>query len=344
MPGDSVLPAVREYRNLSDVRSLAAGRFDRARQPHMFDRFDWLDALHRHCMADRESRVVRACEGDAEAWLFLTNVDGRHSAALSNWYSFAFRPIFTGTPDALTQQRLIEGICRHLARQVAQVELYPIVADDGTRDLLLKAFGKAGWLAVPRPMGMNHYLDLNGRDFAAYWNSRPGTLRSTVRRKGKAALFHFELHERFSEDIWADYLSVYGRSWKQEEPNYSFLRALAEQEGAAGTLRMGIARQGDEAVAVQLWTVENGVAMIHKLAHDSRLDAASPGTLLSHFLFRHAIDGDQVSRIDYGTGDNPYKTEWMDSQRPLYRIDCFNPRFSSAWLPAARTAISKLVG
>jgi hypothetical protein len=34
----------------------------------------------------------------------------------------------------------------------------------------------------------------------------------------------------------------------------------------------------------------------------------------------------------------------MDDRLPRQRIDCFNPRFASSWLPAARTAISALVG
>src|SRR3546814_1064470 len=78
---------------------------------------------------------------------------------------------------------------------------------------------------------------------------------------------------------------------------------------AAGTLRLGFARLEDQPVATQLWTVENGVALIHKLAHDQGFDGASPGSLLSHAMFAHAIDRDHVATIDYGTGDNGYKTD-----------------------------------
>src|SRR3546814_7888775 len=76
-----------------------------------------------------------------------------------------------------------------------------------------------------------------------------------------------EIHDRFSPAIWKDYEPVYENSWKPEEGSLSFLRAIAEQEGEAGHLRMGIARSDGLAVAAQLWTVENGVALIHKLAH-----------------------------------------------------------------------------
>lgn len=194
MRGDRTLNGLREYHSLSDIRGIVAGRLDRPRQPHLFDRFDWLDMLHRHCMPDSQPRIVCAHRHDdaadaVEAWLFLADTGGRRHAALANWYSFAFRPIFVGNPDGTARLRLVETIARGLARRAARVELYPVLADDGTRDLLLSAFRKAGWLAVARPMGINHYLDLNGRDFATYWGGRPGNLRGTVKRKTRGAPF-----------------------------------------------------------------------------------------------------------------------------------------------------------
>ena len=110
------------------------------------------------------------------------------------------------------------------------------------------------------------------------------------------------------------------------------------------SLRLGLARLNGQAIATQLWTTDHGTALIHKLAHHRAFDALSPGTLLSHAMFAHAIDVDKVETIDYGTGDNSYKTEWTDRRHTLYRVDCYNPRYPSTWAPAARTAISALVG
>jgi hypothetical protein len=328
---------------LAEMRAGTPG-LGREDQAHLFDRIAWIETLHRLCMGDSRADVRSAREGLIQAWLFLAETGDGKRTAISNWYSFAFRPVFTGRPTAQQKLELLEAIARNLSPDAAQLDMFPVPADDGTSGLILSAFRKAGWIAVARPMGINHYLAVGGRDFAAYWAARPGALRNTVRRKLRTGRFTFEVHERFTDALWDDYVAVYRRSWKPSEPNLDFLRAVAEHEGAAGTLRLGFAREAGHPVATQFWTIENGVALIHKLAHDQGADDASPGTLLSHFLFRHAIDEDRVEVIDYGTGDNPYKTEWMEAQRPLHRIDCFNPRFSSAWLPAARTAISKLVG
>ena len=87
------------------------------------------------------------------------------------------------------------------------------------------------------------------------------------------------------------------RAGSPQEGSPAFLRALAEQEGAAGTLRLGIAYDaGGRAVAAQFWLVEDGVATIHKLAHREDARAGSPGSLLSQAMFRAAIDDDRVDR------------------------------------------------
>lgn len=329
---------------LAALRAVKPDALARERQPHLFDRIDWIEPLHRLCMPDMPADVRHARDGNAEAWLFLADAGERRRVAIANWYSFAFRPVFAGTENEETRAGLLMTIARDLLPDVAHVDLFPVTADDGTQTLIQRAFRAAGWISVARPMGANHWLDLEGRDFKAYWRQRPAALRNTVRRKGKNSPLRFDFHSGFTESLWADYEAVYRRSWKPAEGSMAFLREMAEGEGRAGTLRLGFARDGDFPVAAQLWTVENGTALIHKLAHDQGSDEASPGTLLSHFLFRAAIDDDHVTRIDYGTGDNAYKAQWMGKKQPLMRVDCFNPRFASAWLPAARTALSRLIG
>lgn len=331
----------REYSTIARARDVLAGRLDRASMPSLFDRIDWFESLHSHCFCQHPARVLHTAEGHNEAWLFLLRSGPRRLSALANWYSFSWSPILLGQSDIDTQRRLIEIMAGHLIATHAHVDFYPVT---DKANLLLDAFRRAGWFAVRRPMGNRHLLDLNGRDFATYWASRPGRLRNQVQRKSKASRFTIEIGQDFSDALWRDYAAVHASSWKQPEPGLPFLRALAEREAAAGTLRLGFARLNGQPVATQLWTVENGVALIHKLSHDRAFDGASPGTLLSHAMFAQAIDTDGVRQIDYGTGDNAYKVEWMERRETLYRLDFFNPRFASTWLPAARTAISALVG
>ncbi|WP_176591338.1 GNAT family N-acetyltransferase [Sphingobium sp. EM0848] len=331
----------REYRSVAEARQALSGALDRAATPSLFDRIDWFESLHDHCFPQVPVRICNAVEEGKAVWLFLLSSGAGQLSALANWYSFDWSPVFLGAPDPTVRRRLIEVIAQKLLKDSARIDLYPVT---NASDLLLEAFRRAGWFGVRRSMGGRHLLRPQGRSFADYWTDRPGRLRTLITRKSRASRFTLSITDRLTDSLWHDYAAVHERSWKQPEPDLPFLRALAQRESAAGTLRLGFARLEEQPVAAQLWTVENGTALIHKLAHDKGFDGASPGSLLSHALFAHVMDKDGVTLIDYGTGDNGYKTDWMEERETLYRLDFFNPRCASVWLPAARTAISALVG
>jgi hypothetical protein len=167
-----------------------------------------------------------------------------------------------------------------------------VPGEDGSADRLARAFRAAGWRVAVDACDINHILEVGGRSFAAYWESRPGQLRTTLKRKAKKV--ETQVLTQFDPAVWADYEAIYAASWKPAEDQPAMLRALAQEEGAAGRLRLGVARAEGLAVAAQCWTVENGVAYIHKLAHLESHKPLSAGTTLSAALFQHVIDADKV--------------------------------------------------
>jgi len=308
---------------------------------HGFARAAWFEMLARHCFADRSCLWLRA-EAEGGSVTLPMVEDGDQVGSLANYYSFSYAPIVEGDPPATARLAMLSEIAARLRGRYDRASFYPL-RDDGTAALLRDAFASAGWIALLTDQNSNHYLDLDGRDFAAWWAGRPGQLRSGVRRKGRLQPYGFEIHEEMTDALWLDYQAVYSASWKNAEPFPAMVRALAEEAASRRALRLGIARDGDKPVAVQIWTIEGDTACVHKIAHDGAHDRNSPGTLLSHFLFRHMIDREKVAHIDYGTGNNAYKRDWMERTRPMLRLDCFDPRQARMWLPALRTRISQLV-
>ena len=298
-----------------------------------FDRLDWLALLARHCLPDATCKLAIARDGDAIAVLpFRTSPGG--AAALGTWYSFFVRPL-TNAPARAPE--LFAALARSLA-PAGSAQLSPVPEAEAAA--LAKAFRAAGWIGVAEPCDTNHILELEGRSFAAYWANRPGQLRETVRRKTARGKVSLRIESTFSEADWAAYEAIYARSWKPEEGNPAFLRAFAQAESAAGALRMGIAEIDGQPVAAQFWTVEGGTAWIHKLAHDEAHRAHSPGTLLTAAMFAHVIDKDRVHTVDFGTGDDPYKRDWMEAQRPRYALRFYRPAAVGHWPALARLAVS----
>jgi Acetyltransferase (GNAT) domain len=317
------------FDDLEAVAAAAGGALDRAAQPSLFDRLAWFRLIRDHCPPP--GRLLAARAGDA--WLFLAE-EGREARAYTAWYSLRFNAVGALRGDAMTS---LAAALRE--RGLARIELAPVEDPAPLR----AAFREAGWRVFVGEKTGNWRIDTSGLDFEAYWAARPAQLRNTAKRRGKSAGLEIEIYDRFDAGAWAEYEAVYRASWKPEEGSFPFLRALAEQEGAAGTLRLGIARKDGRPVAVQLWLVENGEATIHKLAYAEHAKAMSPGTLLGMAMFRRAIDADRVKAIDYGTGDDGYKKDWMAERRPLWRVEAFNPATLPGLLGAARAAASALV-
>ena len=311
--------------NLAEAQAAWADALGRDCQHAPFDRLEWWCALHELCLPDEQPLLALASAGEARCALALMRRPGSGQLrSLANWYSFWARPVFADGGEAL-----LSVLARDLARQARRISLAPMTEADASP--VAAAFASAGWAVRVDRIDVNHRVDLNGRSFAEYWAARPGRLRETVRRKGAKGAVTLRIAERFDPADWADYEAVYARSWKPEEGSPAFLRRFAQAEGQAGTLRLGLAHIEGRPVAAQVWSVEAGTAYIHKLAHDEDAKTHSPGTLLSHALFAHAIDRDGAHTIDFGTGDDAYKRDWMETARPMLRLDMHRPRDPRSW-------------
>ena len=320
--------------DLKEVQGNAAlaALFDDARAPSPFDRLGWLRALAEDCAMEPLIAVAR--RRDAAVMLPLRR-DGGAIRPLANWYTFRWRPVWSGTPDT----HLLEALARDLARHTHRLSLAPMPDENGEASVLERAFRQAGWMALRSQCDVNHVLPVKGRSFADYLASRPGPLRTTLKRK--ASRVEVLLYNAFNNDTWNAYEEIYAQSWKPAEGSPAFLRRFAQEEGAAGRLRFGLALADGQPVA-QFWTVEGGTAWIHKLAHAESARALSPGTTLSAALFEQVIDRDRVDQVDFGTGDDPYKRDWMDAVRPRFRLDLLRPAWPASWPVLGRAALSRL--
>ena len=304
-----------------------------ARAP--FDRSEWWQGLADHC--DIQPLIAVARDGEHRAVLPLMRQQ-RRLHALKVWYTFRVVPLFTPGAD---RQKLIDALAEGLIGEAPHLVLEPMADEDGLATALAAGLRRAGWVTFMSSCDVNHVLNLGGRSFSEYLATRPGPLRTTLKRKaGKVAV---ELTTRFDPALWDEYEAVYAASWKPEEGCPDFLRAFAEQEAAAGRLRMAVARADGRAVAAQFWTVEGGTAFIHKLAHTIDSKSLSPGTTLSAALFEQVIDRDRVSLIDFGTGDDGYKRDWMEQVRPRYRVEAFRPLCPGNWPLIAKAALRPML-
>jgi CelD/BcsL family acetyltransferase involved in cellulose biosynthesis len=299
-----------------------------------FARPEWFTLLE---SAGAEPFVALACDGDDAVALPLAR-NGHGLEIFTNWYAFTWTGLATGET---ARPALLERLARDLAGSASRISLSKLPDEEGTATRLEAAFRKAGWFVIRERCDSNHVLPIAGRSYEEYLAGRPGHVRTTLKRKAKKV--EVELLSAFDAAAWQAYETIYAESWKPEEGDPALLRRFAEAEGAAGRLRMALARHEGQPVAAQMWTVENGVAYIHKLAHLETAKPLSPGTTLTAALFEQVIDRDRVEWVDFGTGNDPYKRDWMEQVRPRWRLTCWRPSDPRNWLTMGKAWVRKLV-
>jgi len=197
---------------------------------------------------------------------------------------------------------------------------------------LLTGLKNAGYWADTFFCFGNWYLEVDGRSFSDYFLTLPAPLRNSIargkRRLNSAGPWTIQIQKTPDgalEAAIADFVSVYSSSWKGPEPNTQFVPSLARMAAAKGWLRLGVLRRDDKAIAAQMWLVKDDKASIFKLAYVNGFERFSAGSVLTSAMMEHVIDVDQVREVDYLTGDDTYKRDWMSHRRERRGIVAFNP-------------------
>jgi CelD/BcsL family acetyltransferase involved in cellulose biosynthesis len=269
----------------------------------------------------------------------------RELAACANFYSSLFGPAIAAGLDDEAVQRDMVLLARAIASEAPAwhtVRLHPMAIDAPVFALCAAAFRQVGMAVQPFFCFGNWYLQVNGRSYQEYAQSLPSRLRNTLARKTrqldashKARFVIITDEQDVAEGIDA-FERVYRSSWKPSEAHPAFIPGLIRMAAQQGWLRLGVAYVDGEPAAAQLWLVSHGVASIYKLAYDQRYAALSIGSILTARMMEHAIDVDRVREVDYLTGDDDYKRDWMSHRRERWGMVAFNLRTVRGMLAAAR--------
>jgi CelD/BcsL family acetyltransferase involved in cellulose biosynthesis len=274
---------------------------------------------------------------------------GRHLSSLTTPYTCAYMPLVACGLDQPTRIAAMAALAR-ICRPAGTARFDALPAEwDGLPDLESGA-RQAGLVPLRFDHFGNWFEDVRGLDWSAYLLRRPGALRETIRRRMHRAEkldgAHFDLMTRPDQMDYAAaaFELVYAKSWKDAEPYATFNVALMRALAPLGLLRFGVWSIGAEPIAVQMWVVMGGQAVVLKLAHDEAFKAHSPGTVLTALMLRHLLDTEHVSQIDFGRGDDQYKQGWVTQRRQRIGMLLVNPWRPSGMATLARHAAGRARG
>jgi hypothetical protein len=252
--------------------------------------------------------------------------------SLSNYYTSHFSPILKYDFEN------IDEVTKHMAYALWKdrnlwdvINIRPLEYKSSVYMSLVQSFKEAGMVVQTYFCFGNWYLDIAGRSYNEYYKNLPSVLRKNIpyerRKLERAGRVRFDLirGEKGLEKALGDYEKVYNASWKIPEPYPAFIRGLVQTAMENGWLRLGLLYLNDEPMAAQLWIVHAGVASIYKVCYDQRFSKLSAGTILTSLLMQHMIDVEKVKEVDYLSGDDAYKKNWMSHRRERWGIIAFNP-------------------
>jgi CelD/BcsL family acetyltransferase involved in cellulose biosynthesis len=262
--------------------------------------------------------------------------------SLSNYYTPLYEPVLQASCCAAVSLNLLAQAISVERPAWDMVNLKPLCRESPHFSELVDSFHRAGWLTQTYFCFGNWYLQLNGSSYEEYFRNLPSALQNTVKRKTKKlekshqVKFQLAMNREDLELAIQDYTKIYNSSWKTPEPHAQFMPGLVKLCAENGWLRLGLVYVDGEPAAAQVWIVKDGVASIYKLAYDEKFARLSVGTYLTSRLMQHVFDVDRVSEVDYLTGDDSYKKDWMSTRRERWGILALNPRTVMGWAAIAR--------
>lgn len=257
--------------------------------------------------------------------------------ALANCYSSFYQPA-----GQITDHSLDELHQAAVNANQAILELWPLSESCGQR--LQQGLSQRGWHSTLYPLYGNWQQSLPA-SFADYWQQRPSRLRNTLQRRYKKLQqieHQFELvqHPDQLESAIAAFNRLYQQRWGQQELQPDFVPALIRHLAQHQQLRLGFLTLGSQRIAAQLWIVEHKRALMYKVAYDETYSQYSPGSQLLRWMIEYLMQQDKIQVLDFLTGDDPYKADWLTEREQRYGLQAVRWRHLPGILLASRNQLA----
>lgn len=304
----------------------------------------WFECLAASAL-EADHTMVLACVVDGDRVMAMLPL--MECAGVKTLYSLShgLTPLYSLLLADDDQERVLSCLAQALGQLPVNGLLLEPVAEDGSKiNGLTRLLEIAGFRCENTFRHYNWVCHLQGQSYKEYMAGRPALLRNNISRKmRKLEREHgYEIRLFVGEEVlrrMPDYDVVHNASWKQNETwNADFRERFVEVFSRAGWSRLAILYIKGQPVAAQLWFVCHNKASIFRLAYDKAWRQYSVGSILTSFLMEYVIDTDRVEEIDFLTGNEAYKQDWMSERRDLFLLSCIknkNPASSYERLVAS---------
>lgn len=195
----------------------------------------------------------------------------------------------------------------------------------------------------------NWRLPCEGLAYDGYLKSRDKGVRQEIKRRNKklGELGTIEIkivkgHEAAA--YMADYSNVYEKSWKQAEHlGPGFHVDLGEIAARGNNLLLALMYLDGQPIAAQYRILCGDKCFFLKTAYDSRYKRYSVGLVLLNHVLQYLMDCEQVKMVDFGPGNETYKSDWAEIKGDYTNFYLFNKTIKGALTYFAYTKVNPIV-
>lgn len=301
---------------------------EHARSSIFFSR-PWFESLEK-VVLDDEQTMLLACVVEGEEVLAILPLmirEHNHLHSLKHFYSSLFTLLLAKHNQKQVLNCLVSGFDQ---MSINSLRLDPVAEDDRNVQMLQQVMESMGYECHRHFRFYNWIYRVKGQTYNDYMATRPSRVRNTITRKQRKLLREhgYEIRLYTNKDLeqgLKDYNSVYQASWKAHEQFDAFIYSLTKTLSKSGWLRLAVLYIGEQPAAAQYWFVAHGKASIFKLVYDEIWKQYSPGSILISYMMQLVIEIDKVEEIDFLTGNDAYKQDWMSERRQRWMLSLFKP-------------------
>jgi len=315
------------FNDWSELAKSADKLFTEAEKDSVFFSRAWFESLTPHLINPKQSLLL-ACvinNNIVQAILPLLTNENREWNSLSHPYS----ALFTILLDDDQQSKILKCLCQGLkSLDFDYLTLAPVSSEDEKLNKFRQAMQDTGLCCYTNHKAHNWFYPVShNQNFTDYMKARPSRVRNTVLRKQRKLdrEHDYQIQLYINEDIeqaLEEYHEIYKASWKANEQQEDLVKDLINQFTKRAWPRLAILSVNDQPIAAQLWFVVENKASIFRLVYDEQWKDYSPGSILMCYLLEHVIDKDKVKEIDFLSGNDAYKKDWMSQRRERIALIC----------------------
>ena len=307
--------------------------FSQAEKNSLFFSRAWFENLATTALENGQSLLLvcvveenAASKESMLAILPLISSGNKEWTALNHLYTSLYTVLMAERTQQPSQQKILSCLAKGLSQlPFESLKLNALAADDDKINNLQQAMESSGLSCVRYAHFFNWFYPLQGQTFADYMAARSSRVRNTIARKQRKLEREqsYEIRLYTDNDVQAaiaDFHAVYKASWKANERFAKVMQGFINSFSKRGWTRLVILYIEGKPVATQLWFVVHKKASIFKLAYDEAWKQYSLGSILTQYLMETVIDTDKVEEIDFLTGNDHYKQEWMSERRQRWRM------------------------